>query len=392
MEPARSLRLSILEGALAILFINWSTGVVVTGYALALGAGPLALALLGALPFLAQLMAPLALPLRGSRKALSVRLSLMARLAFLPVVLLPYLPEAWRIPGLLLLGGVSQVLSAPVGVLWLAWMADLVPGERRGRYFGLRNALLGLVGTMGNLLGGLCVDALPGLWGYQLVLLFGVLAGLASVRLLALQAEPPEGSKPPLGLGGVRLAWEDGVYRGYLLRVFLWYLAVMVGGPYVVPYFLGIGGLSMGQVGLWTVISALSGLLFGPFWGRAADRKGHRVVLWQSGLVGALMPFLWLAGSKAFPWPIWLAAVADALAWSGLNTALVNAALAQAPKETRNAYLALYWLSLGLGGILGSLLGGLAASLNLDPSPYHLPILLSALLRLGVVVLGFRVR
>ena len=145
MEPERSLRLSIWEGTLAILFINWSTGVILTGYALALGASPKALALLGALPFLAQLTAPLALALRGSRKALVVRLNLLARLLFLPAVLAAFLPEGLRVPGLLLFAGLSQLLAAPVGVLWLSWMADLVPEERRGCYFGLRNALLGLV-------------------------------------------------------------------------------------------------------------------------------------------------------------------------------------------------------------------------------------------------------
>lgn len=159
----------------------------------------------------------------------------------------------------------------------------------------------------------------------------------------------------------------------------------MVGGPYVVPYFLGVGGLSMTQVGLWTVVSAVSGLFFGPMWGRLADREGHGTVLFRAGLVAALMPLLWLSGSRAFPWPIWLAAVADALAWSGLNTALVNVVLARSPKNLRRGYLALFWLALGLGGLLGSLLAGQVARLPGGPSPYHLPILVSMGLRLLLV-------
>ncbi|RTI14283.1 MFS transporter, partial [Thermus scotoductus] len=191
MKPERSLRLSIWEGTLAVLFLYWTTGVLVTGYALALGAPPLALALLGSLPFLAQLTAPLALFMRGSRRALTVRLNLASRLLFLPALLAPFLPEGLRIPALLLFAGASQLLAAPVGVLWLSWMADLVPQERRGRYFGLRNALLGLVGTLGNLLGGLVADTLPPPTGYQAVLLLGVGAGLLSVLVLRLQHEPP---------------------------------------------------------------------------------------------------------------------------------------------------------------------------------------------------------
>lgn len=386
MEPERSLRLSIWEGTLAILFLNWSTGVIVTGYALALGASPQALALLGALPFLAQLLAPLALFLRGSRKALVVRLNFLARLLFFPAALAGFLPEDLRVPSLLLFAGLSQLLAAPVGVLWLSWMADLVAEERRGRYFGFRNALLGLVGTLGNLMGGMVADRLPSPLGYQVVLLLGVGAGLLSVLLLRLQSEPSESPAPP-ARKALGIAWQDLAYRRYLGLVFLWYGAVMVGGPYVIPYFVQVGGLSMTEVGLWTVISASSGLLFGPMWGRMADREGHKAVLFRTAMVAALMPLLWLSGSRAFPWPIWLSALADALAWSGLGTALVNAVLAQAPREGRNGYLVLFWLAMGLGGLAGSVIAGGVASLGVGPSPYHLPILLSLGLRLGVVLL-----
>ena len=388
MEPERSLRLSIWEGTLTILFLNWSTGVIVTGYALALGASPQALALLGALPFLAQLLAPLALFLRGSRKALAVRLNGLSRLLFLPAVLAGFLPEDLRVPSLLLFAGLSQLLAAPVGVLWLSWMADLVAEERRGRYFGFRNALLGLVGTLGNLLGGAVADRLPPPLGYQAVLLLGVALGLLSVRLLWLQAEPPPPSSPS-PLEALRAAGRDRTYLRYLAWVFAWYLAVMVGGPYAIPYFVQVGGFSMTQVGLWTVLSAVSGLLFGPLWGRMADREGHGTVLFRTALVAALMPLLWLAGSRGFPWPIWLAALADALAWSGLNTALANAALAHAPKAARGGYLALFWLALGLGGLGGSLGASGLSRLSSEPSPYHLPILASTALRL-LVALGLR--
>jgi len=60
-EPRRSQILAIWEGVLAIVFINWSTGMVMTGYALWLGAPPVALAILGALPLVGQMAAPLAL-------------------------------------------------------------------------------------------------------------------------------------------------------------------------------------------------------------------------------------------------------------------------------------------------------------------------------------------
>jgi hypothetical protein len=40
------------------------------------------------------------------------------------------------------------------GVAWLSWMSGLVPEEIRGRFFGLRNSVLGLVTITVALAGG----------------------------------------------------------------------------------------------------------------------------------------------------------------------------------------------------------------------------------------------
>ena len=154
--------------------------------------------------------------------------------------------------------------------------------------------------------------------------------------------------------------------------------------------FSGYANMTFTQVGLWTVTSASCGLVLSPLWGRLADRIGHWQVLFFSSSVAALvLPPLWLAGGPGRLEPIWLAAVFDAVAWGGIGTALTNAVLQSAPSEKRNLYLAWYWMVFASGGILGSLLGGMLGSLHtqlkLFPSPYHLPILVSMLLRVVAV-------
>lgn len=156
--------------------------------------------------------------------------------------------------------------------------------------------------------------------------------------------------------------------------------------------------MSFTQVGLWTVIAASCGLVLSPLWGRLADRIGHWQVLLLSSSVAALvLPPLWLLGGPGRLETIWAAAAFDAVAWGGIGTALTNVALQSAPPEKRNLYLAWYWMAFAVGGILGSLLGGalgsLHAQLKLFPSPYHLPILVSMLLRaVAVSYLGWRIR
>ncbi|RDI95285.1 MFS transporter [Meiothermus sp. QL-1] len=392
-EPQRSQRLAIWEGMLAILFINWSTGMVMTGYALWLGAPPVALALLGALPMMGQMAAPLALFFRGSRKELSANLSVFGRGLLLLALFVPLMPEPWRVPTLLLVAALSQLILAPVSVLWTSWMADLVPEAVRGRYFGLRNGVLGLVGTLGNLAAGSLIDALGKPWGFLLVILVAVLAGIAATFVLRMQHEPPAQNHPP-SLGAFVKPLADRRFRGYLGFVGLFLGAVSVGGPFVFPLFLEHARMSFTQLGLWTLIAAGCSLVLSPLWGRLADRIGHWQVLFLcSGIAAAVLPPLWLLGGPGRLETIWLAAVGDAFAWGGINTALTNVALQSAPPEKRNLYLAWYWMAYALGSILGSLLGGFLGSLQAQPSPYHLPILASMLLRLVAVgYLGWRIR
>src|SRR5690625_6107015 len=54
------MRLSVLEGSLAQVFLNWTTGSVLTGYMLHLGASANQLALVASVPLLAQAASPLA--------------------------------------------------------------------------------------------------------------------------------------------------------------------------------------------------------------------------------------------------------------------------------------------------------------------------------------------
>ncbi len=382
---------------LAILFINWSTGVVMTGYALWLGAPPVALAILGALPMVGQMAAPLALFFRGSRKRLSITLSVIGRGFFVLVLLLPLLPEPWRIPGLLLVAALSQLIVAPVNVLWTSWMADLVPEKQRGRYFGLRNGVLGLVGTLGNLAAGSLIDATGKPWGFLLVLGIAVVAGVSATFILRRQFEPPSVSTPPRFREFIE-PLSDRRFRGFLGFVVLFLGAVSVGGPFVFPLFLEHARMTFTQVGLWTVIAASCGLVLSPLWGRLADRIGHwQVLLFSSSVAALVLPPLWLAGGPGQLQTIWISAVCDALAWGGIGTALTNVALQSASPEKRNLYLAWYWMAFAVGGILGSLLGGALGSLHkelkLFPSAYHLPILVSMGLRMvAVYYLWWRIR
>src|SRR5689334_20551333 len=90
----RGLRLSIVEGALANIIINVTMGAFLTGFGLLLGAGDFELGLLGAMPFVSQLFQFAGAYLEalvGERRRLTVVTSLMGRLLWLPIAVLPFI-------------------------------------------------------------------------------------------------------------------------------------------------------------------------------------------------------------------------------------------------------------------------------------------------------------
>ena len=185
---ARARSLSIVEGAFARVFMACTTGTVLTGFALWLGASPFDIGLLTALPAfagLAQLLAPYFTERSGQRKPLIMSTVSGQRLLWLPVALLPFLalPPAGRVALLLLLVTVSAMLGALGGVPWLSWMGDLVPKDMRGRYFGARNLVLGAVALVMAPLLGVFLDLWKGLDGHrQLLRLCHRLRGRGRVR------------------------------------------------------------------------------------------------------------------------------------------------------------------------------------------------------------------
>ena len=383
-EPARSQRLSIYEGLLAVPFINWSTGMVTTGYALWMGADPLSLAILGVLPMATQLVSPFGLFFRGSRKHLGTMLATVGRLVFSLALFLPLLEKQYQVPGLVIISLISQLIQAPNGLLWTSWMADLVPEKERGKYFGFRNGLLGLEGTLGNLMAGAFIDHVGKPWGILWVLFIGSIVGVLAVVVLRMQYEPPY-VQPAIQFRDFFVPLRDRNFRGYLGFVVFFMGAVMIGGPFMVPIWLEYTKFSFAQVGLWGVISASLGMVMSPLWGRLADRIGHMYVLLFTSIFASFLPILTLIANRQWTTPIWSSAVLDALAWGGLGTALMNQTLQASSAEKRNVYIALYSIASGLAGLIGAFIGGWLGKLHIGATPYHLPLEVSAILRFCAV-------
>jgi MFS family permease len=364
-QVRRTMRLSVVEGSLTQVFLNWTSGSVLIGYMLHLGASPAEIALVGSVPLLAQVASPAAAFLAavlGRRKLLTVLLALVSRSSWLLAAALsvsPLAPEL-RPTALVTLVLIASLFLASNGTLWTAWMGDVVPERERGRYFGLRTGITGAVGMLANLAAGWWLDRVGAPLSFQVVLVVAVVTGLAGVFLYTRQYDPPTTREALRLRDVVAVPLRDPGFRRYLAFAVYWLFVVFLAAPFVFPYFLDELRLTFTQVAIWSTIAATTSMVTTIGWGRVADRVGNKAVLAIGTFVaGVGLPGAWiLAGATGWLGFIWLSAVLDAIAWGAIGPAIFNLALVSAPRQNRVVFIAMSSLATGLAGFAGGALSG----------------------------------
>ena len=364
-QVRRTMRLALAEGSITQVFLNWTTGSVLVGYMLHLGAAPTEIALVSAVPQLSHLVSPVAAFLAaalGRRKLVTVVAAVLSRLTWLLAAALPLVPLAdpWRPTVLILVVLLSSVFLAANTTLWTAWMGDVVPERERGRYFGLRTGVMGVVGMAANLAAGAVLDRVGAPLSFQVVLAVAVVVALVGVAIYLAQVDPPTATERVPWGQALALPWRDVGFRRFLRFAVYWNFVVMLSGPFVTPYLLQELRFTFTMVAIASSITAITALFTTYLWGRVADRWGHKFVLSVGTfLVGLLLPSGWiLAGiTGATAW-IWATAVFEAVSWGAARPAAFNLALISAPRANRTAFIAMYGLAAGVAGFAGGALAG----------------------------------
>jgi Na+/melibiose symporter-like transporter len=396
-----NLKNSIYEGVLAHVFTTLTTGVFLTGFALYLGMDEIMIGLLGAMPFMVavfQVPASHLMEKKGGRKKVWFWSSAIARVTWLPVLLvalLPIWPASLKILIVLCLILFSCACNTISSVSWLSLMSDIVPEDIRGRFFGVRNMLCSAVGMMALVLFGTSLDYLKGHFqeglalGFSIIFASAVSSGLWSLRFLR-QVVEPQGKKP-VANGSFRenafLPLKDANFRKFVLFAFAWNFSVHFAAPFFTLFFLRDMGYSYTFVAALNITAAMADLLGMRLWGGVSDEVSNKPIIRLGTLVTAFIPLAWmLATPQSRALPIFINTVAG-LFWAGINLCMNNMLLRISPKENKALYLSTYNTIAGLGVavspvvagvVLKSLAGSNLSFLSWKFLPIHLIFLVSA--------------
>ncbi len=388
----KSLEASTADGIFAAIYSNVTAGVLLTNFAMDLGASATQIGLLASIPLVANLLQPLGAYLSEqctSRHWYCLGIYIPSRLVWVLLLLglgllhWDYIEPQTLIVGTLTIALLSSATGALGSAAWLSWMAVLVPKRLRGRYFGLRNSAANLTNLVSVPLMGMAISQWPSgpVDGFGILLVLAIAFGLLSLAFQNLMADinpklQQTLSEPQIGLPSAE-SEVDGEsatentskaekFKFWILLLYFggWMFAFSLSAPFFNLYMLDNLNLPITLVTFYTSLMAGANLLMFMFWGRLADRIGNRTVLAIAGIILAVTPFLWLfVGTGALS--IWLGLPLLHVVMGGTGAAIDlcnnNLQIGVAPLHKQSTYFGWLAAAAGISGALGTAIGGYCA-------------------------------
>ena len=375
-EREHGLKLLVVEAAFSGGTAALTTGVILTAFALHLGASNVMVGILASAPFLTQLMqlpAILLVERTRARKRIAVLTSLAGRVMLAVMAVAAFFKGAMPLAALLIAQFVLCGLGAVGACAWNSWMRDLAPEERLGRVFARRTSLLtaislilGLVAAFalnGTAEGSRARDTI-----FAIMFGAGCVTGLVSAAVVARMPEPqmpaPTGHVPLLAL--LRQPLKDLNFSRLLLFVVSWQFAINLATPFFTVFIVRQLRFDVSFVMILSVVSQAANLLALRSWGVLSDRFANKSVIAVCApayivsivaMIGASQITNWTASAA---WLIALHAMMGA-SIAGVTLASTNIALKLSPKGSATAYVAANAMATAVAAGLAPIIGGLLA-------------------------------
>ncbi len=364
-----AMRYSTLDGIFAVQYTTLTTGTLLIGFLLALGASASEIGLVAMLPLLGGLLQPVGAALvkwqNGWRKTVTVAGVIIDDLLWSAVLtIVALLPSEKVVTGIIGILIIQQTVTAFSLVSWTSWISDLIPGTLRGRFFGKRNFICNALGAISAVLAGQFIERIGhnAIWSFGVVIVIAMISRLLSAFFLTRQPEPfPE---EPSGMHFVKqmsMPFRDQNYRKYLNFSLIWGLGVQIASPFFTVYMIRDLNIDFGTVTIFAGITTFANLFGQKYWGPLCDRFGNKAVMRATGILIVTLPFWWLFASGSGPgfYLIGFLSAFGGFAWAGYLLANGNFMMVLAPGAGKTSFFAMQAAVAGLFGAIGTLSGGL---------------------------------
>jgi len=355
-------------------------------YAARLGASPLQIGLLGAMPAVINLIFAIPTSQWLQNRAIGKAVFWTAvsyRFGYLIMIFLPWFfknqEQVWVLILLALLMGIP---GTALTVGFNALFADAVPPQWRAHVAGTRNGVLSLVYVLTSIICGAILTRMSFPGGYQVVFGIGLIGAVMSSYHLFFVRSLVQPS--PVSVDGIdqdpdrilpknkivrwlsqirNMSLRDAIwktpFRNTLLVLLFFHIAQYLTIPLFPIYFVNILHLTDQQIGIGNAGFYLTVFIGSTQFSRISNRFGHHKVTGVGVLLMSLYPIL-LSFSSGFGHYMIISLVGG-FAWALVGGALANYLLEKIPESNRPPYLAWYNIILNAAILIGSLLGPVIA-------------------------------
>lgn len=354
-----------------------AVGPTLTAYALLFGAGNFAIGLLGAIPFIGNLIHLFVAYLieRGvTVKKIAVISSFLSGPFYLFAALLVFWPTASAaLPLLIFFLSAAYLIGCMSGGSFMPWMKVLVPHRLTGRFFAHRYKGMMIAKIACFLFTYGVLESVQKNAPTHEIFVYAALLALAAAAntysawtFTQVQNKPvPRQPSEPF-YKKVALTFKNVPFRKLAVALSVLNFSQAFVTPFVTVFLLKRLNLEMSSVILFTLILQVSYTVLIKSWGKIADRRGPVRILMLSvplfivslAVLTALNAFTALPQSAVFL----ILAVCHILlgaATAGITLGINNVSLLYIPDETASVYLSVNSVLKSAAGALGSVVAGL---------------------------------
>ena len=260
--------------------------------------------------------------------------------------------NVYQLASVSLINGVGAAMSIPIA---LAYVGDLSPEGKEGKWMGYAQAAFFSGFGLGPVMGGVLTDH------FGMTVCFSTMGGLNLLAFLVTLFFLPEVSRRKV-IASPRLSFKAMRASGIVKGIFSFRITESIGRGSIttfLPIFAAMIGLSITRIGILLAVNILTLSILGPLGGMIADRFNKRllIVLGQSIFIIAMV---------AIPMTNSFEQLLPALLIQGISGAIcIPAASALIVGEGRSygmgSAMATLFVAMGIGMTTGPILSGVVA-------------------------------
>jgi len=339
-----------------------------TPFAVALNASVNLIAALSYVPQLVgaftQLFAAKIVEIVKDRRKILVVSSLMHAILWIPLLLIPYLSPSKKYL-LVVYVAVQTIfiqLQLPVGN---SLLGDIVPKYERGRFFGLRNKVVGMTSFVSALIAGFTLNYFSSkdpFVGFAILFSIAFAGRAISAVFKAMMINPPHdlAHAEKFSIIDFVRRMDKTNYGHFVIYISLFKLATYIAAPFFAVYMLRDLKFSYLQFTFIAASELIASFIAMGIWGKLIDEKGTKFVLYIGGMLTPLIPVLWLFSGNFYY--LMIVEVFSGIAWAGFNLSASNFIFDAVKPENRVRCIAYHKFFESIAIFIGAALGGFLIS------------------------------